>query len=76
MFYDLDEPLKFAQEISKALDPQDGIWVLEQSYLPEMIKNLSFDTICHEHLEYYSLSQIKEIANRANFKRYIQKCKL
>ena len=68
MFYDLDEPLKFAQEISKALDPQDGIWVLEQSYLPEMIKNLSFDTICHEHLEYYCLYQIKWIMDLANLK--------
>lgn len=57
MFYDLEEPMKFVQEINKILD-KDGVWILEQSYMPTMLKNNSFDTICHEHLEYYSLKQI------------------
>jgi NDP-4-keto-2,6-dideoxyhexose 3-C-methyltransferase len=57
MFYDLEEPLTFMKEISEAL-ADDGIWVLEQSYLPLMIRQNSYDTICHEHLEYYSLFQI------------------
>ena len=57
MFYDLEEPLKFMNEINQSLS-DDGIWVFEQSYLPFMIKTVSFDTICHEHLEYYSLTDI------------------
>ncbi len=63
MFYDLPDPNAFVQDIRDILAP-DGIWVLEQSYLPTMVSNLSFDTICHEHLEYYGLSQIKLLMER------------
>jgi hypothetical protein len=60
VLYDLDNPLAFAREISSILK-EDGIWHFEQSYLPTMIKNLSFDTICHEHLLYLTLSNIEHI---------------
>ncbi len=62
MFYDLEDPGKFVGDIAKALAP-DGLWVLEQSYLPEMLDKNSFDTICHEHLEYYALAQIERLAS-------------
>jgi GDP-mannose 4,6-dehydratase len=67
MFYDLPDPVQFAKDIYSILD-NDGIWTCEQSYLLSMLRTNSIDTICHEHLEYYSLHQVKEIANRANFK--------
>ena len=67
MFYDLPQPVQFAKDIYNILD-NDGIWTCEQSYLLSMLKTNSIDTICHEHLEYYSLHQIKEIADRSNFK--------
>jgi hypothetical protein len=67
MFYDLPDPVQFARDIYEILD-DEGIWTCEQSYLPDMLKTNSIDTICHEHLEYYSLHQIKLIADRANFK--------
>ena len=67
MFYDLEDPIKFAQDIEQVLD-ENGIWVFEQSYLPSMLKANSFDTICHEHLEFYTLKQIKWILDRANIK--------
>ncbi len=67
MFYDLPDPVQFAKDIYSILD-DNGIWTCEQSYLLTMLKNNSIDTICHEHLEYYSLHQIKEIADRSNFK--------
>ena len=60
MFYDLEDPGAFVAEIAGVLAP-DGIWVLEQSYLPSMIEQNSFDTICHEHLEYYALAQIDRL---------------
>jgi hypothetical protein len=66
MFYDLDDPIKFAQDVYELLD-KDGIWHLELSYMPLMIKNLSYDTICHEHLEYYSLNSIKYIFDKVGF---------
>jgi len=66
MFYDLEDPVKFASDIHKSLD-RNGIWHLEQSYMPSMIKNYSYDTICHEHLEYYSLKSIKYILDKVGF---------
>ena len=67
MFYDLPDPVQFAKDIYNILE-DDGIWTCEQSYLLTMLKMNSIDTICHEHLEYYALSQVKRIADLANFK--------
>ena len=67
MFYDLENPISFAQEVYETLD-KDGIWHFEQSYMPSMIKNISYDTICHEHLEYYSLKSLKYILDKSEFK--------
>lgn len=67
MFYDLEDPQAFTNEVAELLD-DEGIWVLEQSYLPLMLKNNSFDTICHEHLEYYALNQIQWLFTKAGLK--------
>jgi NDP-4-keto-2,6-dideoxyhexose 3-C-methyltransferase len=67
MYYDLEDPVAFAREIAFCLDT-DGVWVLEQSYLPAMLRTNSFDTICHEHLEFYGLKQIVWIAEAAGLK--------
>jgi NDP-4-keto-2,6-dideoxyhexose 3-C-methyltransferase len=67
MFYDLEDPVNFAQEIESSLS-DDGIWIFEQSYLPAMLRTNSFDTICHEHLEFYALKQINWIADKAGLK--------
>ncbi len=60
MFYDLDAPIEFAKQIASIL-ADDGIWHFEQSYMPAMLRTNSYDTICHEHLEYYSLGVVKKI---------------
>lgn len=67
MFYDLPDPVQFAKDIYNILD-DDGVWTCEQSYLLTMLKTNSIDTICHEHLEYYALKQVKLIADMAGFK--------
>jgi len=67
MFYDLEKPMDFVNEINSILD-DNGVWIFEQSYLPRMIEQLSFDTICHEHLEYYALEQIKYMTDKAGLK--------
>ena len=67
MFYDLEDPCEFARQVHECLDPH-GIWVLEQSYMPEMLKQNSFDTVCHEHLSYYGMRQLKYIMDKAGFK--------
>ncbi len=67
MFYDLESPIDFMRQIHEVLD-DEGLWVFEQSYMPTMLEKDSYDTICHEHLEYYALKQIKWMADAAGFK--------
>ncbi|MBI2966563.1 MAG: methyltransferase domain-containing protein [Bacteroidetes bacterium] len=67
MFYDLEDPIAFAQNIHDNLS-KNGIWHFEQSYMPSMIRMNSYDTICHEHIEYYTLYNIKYILDRADMK--------
>ena len=67
MFYDLEDPIDFAKSIKDILADK-GIWVLEMSYLPLMLKMNSFDTICHEHLEYYSFAVLDYIAKAAGLR--------
>jgi hypothetical protein len=63
MFYDLERPLEFVREVADIL-ADDGIWHLEQSYLPAMLRANAYDTICHEHVEYYAFAQIKWLADK------------
>src|SRR5450432_978898 len=67
MFYDLEDPVTFAKGIKRLLAP-DGLWCLEMSYMPTMLKMNSYDTICHEHLEYYSLAILENILQQAGLK--------
>jgi SAM-dependent methyltransferase len=67
MFYDLEDPISFVKGIKNILSP-DGIWIFEMSYMPTMLKMNSYDTICHEHLEYYSLAVIEHILKMADMK--------
>ena len=67
MFYDLEDPVKFTLNIKNSLAP-GGLWVFEMSYMPTMLKMTSYDTICHEHLEYYSLAVLENILRRAGMK--------
>jgi hypothetical protein len=67
MFYDLDSPVDFVREIKAAL-ASDGLWHFEQSYLPAMLNTNSLDTICHEHVSYYSFYAVEEILRRADMR--------
>jgi hypothetical protein len=58
MFYDLEDPQEFVEGIAACL-AEDGVWVIELSYMPTMVAKNSFDTIVHEHLEYYSLAVLE-----------------
>lgn len=66
MFYDLESPMDFMRDVHEVL-ADDGVWVFEQSYMPAMLDALSYDTVCHEHLEYYALEQVKWMADRIGF---------
>lgn len=67
MFYDLEDPSAFVKDIKSALN-EDGIWIFEMSYMPAMLEMNSYDTICHEHLEYYSFAVIENMLARNGMK--------
>lgn len=67
MFYDLEDPLSFVRAIHDRL-ADDGVWVFEQSYMPTMLAMRSYDTVCHEHLEYYALAQIEWMMKKTGMK--------
>jgi hypothetical protein len=73
MFYDLDDPKKFINDVYKTLD-ENGLWVLQLSYTPLMIEQMAFDNICHEHIYYYSLFNMKKLLEDNGFQ--IMDCSL
>lgn len=73
MFYDLDDPLPFLTDVYDVMD-DSGLFVLQLSYTPLMIKQLAFDNICHEHIYYYTLTSMRRLLERNGFK--IMDCQL
>jgi NDP-4-keto-2,6-dideoxyhexose 3-C-methyltransferase len=67
MFYDLDAPMDFVADVRDSL-ADDGVWIVEQSYLPAMVEANAYDTICQEHLEYYGARQMRWMMERAGLK--------
>ena len=67
MFYDLESPIEFAKQIESIL-ADNGVWHFEQSYMPSMLRTNSYDTICHEHIEYYSLGVVKTILEKSGMR--------
>ena len=67
MFYDMEDPLDFARQVRQVLT-DDGYWHLEQSYLPLMLARNAYDTVCHEHVEYYALRQLNWIFERSDLR--------
>ena len=65
MFYDIEDPINFAKEVVEVMS-DDGVWIVEVSYLGLVIQNLVYDSICHEHLSYYSLQALEYIAQQAD----------
>jgi NDP-4-keto-2,6-dideoxyhexose 3-C-methyltransferase len=63
MFYDLEDPSTFVSDIASIL-MEEGVWVIEMHYLPVVLECNAFDAICHEHLEYYSLSSLEPLLAR------------
>ncbi len=67
MFYDLEKPDEFVADIAEALD-DEGLWIIQMSYTPLMLKQLAFDNICHEHLEYYTLHSLQYLLAKHGLK--------
>jgi len=67
MFYDLESPVDFVENIADILD-NEGIWHFEQSYMPSMLRTNAYDTICHEHLEFYSFKVVEQLLEKCGLK--------
>jgi hypothetical protein len=67
MFYDLEDPIHFVKDICSIL-ADDGVWHFEQSYMPSMLRTNSYDTICHEHIEFYSFKVVKELLEKCSMR--------
>ncbi len=67
VFYDSADPNEFIKDVKKILSP-DGIFLLEFADLASIIKYRMFDTICHEHLEYYSSNIINNLCRENHLK--------
>jgi hypothetical protein len=65
MFYDLNEPRKFVEDIDAFLD-DDGIWVLELAYLRDILSANCYDGVCHEHNVYYRLGTFELLLDGLN----------
>ena len=63
MFYDIDDPNSFCKDIKEMLD-KDGNWIVEFSYFPLLLKNLTYDQINHEHITYYTLTTFNQIIKK------------
>lgn len=67
MLYDVPDLNSFANLIGKILK-KNGIWIIEVSYLFNMLEKNSIDTICHEHISYFSLNALKFMAKQNQLK--------
>lgn len=67
VFYDIDSPDDFCKDVYDILD-DEGLWVMQLSHSGLMIKQLAFDNILSEHVYYYTLSSLKIILEKNNFK--------
>ena len=63
MFYDLDDPNAFVADVGLVLD-DDGLFVIQQAYLPYILEKNIIDNTVHEHLEYHSLMSMRALFER------------
>jgi hypothetical protein len=63
MFYDIDDLDQFVHEVSDVL-ARDGIWVIQQNYAGDMIRQNAVDNVCHEHVTYFSLLPLMILLGR------------
>lgn len=65
-FYDLENPGEFLYDVFETLD-DNGLLVIQMSYAPLMLQQLEFSNICHEHIFYYSLSNINLLLGKHGY---------
>src|SRR3990172_202705 len=67
MFYDLDDPHRFIEDVKSCLAP-DGIWINQLSDTAQMIQQNAFDNICHEHACHYDIATLDRLYRQHDLK--------
>lgn len=60
MFYDLNSPAAFLEDVHKIM-ADDGVFIVQMADLVSMMKANAFDNICIEHAGYYTLAVVKRL---------------
>jgi SAM-dependent methyltransferase len=63
VFFHLEELHSVTDGIKAALK-EDGVFIVQFLYMKNIVENLAFDQIYHEHLLYYTLKTIEVLLNR------------
>ncbi len=69
MMYSIEDLRSFSSKVKSILAP-DGVWCIQLSYLPALIKNMSFYDVCHEHLYYFSLTTLNNLMEQNGLSIY------
>ena len=60
VFFHLEELHSFTQGVKKLLS-ENGIFIVQFLYMKQIMKNIAFDQIYHEHLLYYNLKTLNHL---------------
>ena len=69
MFYDLDDPNAFVQDIVRVLS-KDGVWLCQLMTARPMLDSNDLGNIIHEHIEYYSYKSLVTLMERHGLEIY------
>jgi NDP-4-keto-2,6-dideoxyhexose 3-C-methyltransferase len=69
MFYDLDNPNSFVQDIKRILD-KDGVWLCQLMTARPMLDTNDLGNVIHEHIEYYSYQSLVNLMERHGLEIY------
>lgn len=63
MFYDLDDPNSFVNDIKQVL-ADDGVWLCQLMTARPMLDTNDLGNVIHEHIEYYSYKSLVNLMER------------
>ena len=69
MFYDLDNPNEFVQDIKHILH-ESGVWVCQLMTARPMLDTNDLGNVIHEHIEYYSYQSLVNLLERNGLEIY------
>ena len=69
MFYDLDNPNEFVQDIKHILH-ESGVWVCQLMTARPMLDTNDLGNVIHEHIEYYSYKALVNLLERNGLEIY------